>query len=78
MSEESNKELENILLYGTVPSLIVVGIISWGGAHRVSLILILIMTIMLPILYFIMYSERFDEYWLKKQEQQPKVESTLN
>jgi ABC-type transport system involved in cytochrome bd biosynthesis fused ATPase/permease subunit len=59
------------VMYLAAPLLLILSVLSWHGAHGVSLVLMLIMTVMAPVIFYIVYSEKFDEYWRKREEEKP-------
>ena len=59
------------LIFFCFPVILVISVLSWIGAHSVSGILMLIVTVMTPVMFFLVYSERFDEYWNKREAEKP-------
>lgn len=59
------------VVYMSVPVLLILSAISWYGAHSVSIIVIGVMVLMVPALFYIVYAEKFDDYWIRRQETQP-------
>ena len=58
-------------VYMSAPILLVLSAISWYGAHNVSIVVIGVMVVMIPALFYIVYAEKFDEYWIRREETQP-------
>lgn len=59
------------MAYLIVPVFVIVSVISWHGAHDVSVVLLAIMVVMAPMLFYIAYSERFDAYWIAREAAKP-------
>lgn len=59
------------VVYLASPLLLVMLVVSWHGAHDVAKVLIGIMVIMIPMLYYIVYAERFDQYWVRREASRP-------
>lgn len=59
------------LIYTGAPLMLILCAISWHGAHGVSQILVGVMVIMVPVMFYVVYSERFDEYWIRREQSLP-------
>ena len=59
------------VVYLAVPMMVILGVISWHGAHGVTQVLFSIMVLMIPLMFYMVYSEKFDEYWIRREESKP-------
>jgi hypothetical protein len=57
------------LVYATVPVVLVLGAIVWSGAHSVAALMLGLLVIILPLLYFVINAAAFDRYWVQKRLQ---------
>jgi hypothetical protein len=58
-------------IYAGAPLVLVFSVLTWHGAHGVSQVLIGVMVLMIPMMFYIVYSERFDDYWIKREQSKP-------
>lgn len=55
------------IIYTATPVVLVAGSIVWSGAHSVAALLLGLLVIMIPLLYFVVNAAAFDDYWVKRQ-----------
>jgi hypothetical protein len=58
-----------LVVYASVPAVLVLGAIVWSGAHSVAALMLGLLVIVLPLLYFVMNAAAFDRYWVQKRLQ---------
>ncbi len=59
------------VIYVAIPLILLLFLLSWHGAHDVSKIFIGVLVFMIPALFYIVYAERFDSYWIQREESKP-------
>jgi hypothetical protein len=58
-------------MYMGAPLVLVVAVVAWHLVHDVSMSVIMAMVVAAPVLFYFVFSERLDGFWLRREAMRP-------